>query len=101
MEIFILRSKNHKMKTLKIITALAFAGLINTGVKAQTADKEQMIVPLSQPGKPYKLDVGLVDGSITVTGYEGKDIILEVQNKEEKRQRPKQHDGMHSLSSGG
>ncbi|MEO6632693.1 MAG: hypothetical protein ABIN13_13255, partial [Mucilaginibacter sp.] len=62
------------MKTIKITIALAAAMLINTALWAQTPEKQQLTVPLSQPGKPYKLSVGLVDGSITVTGYEGKDI---------------------------
>jgi len=89
------------MKTIKIAAALAFAMLINTGLRAQSADKEQLVVPLSHPGNPYKLDVGLVDGSITVIGYEGKDVIIEIQGKEEKHGRVKQRDGMHVLSSGG
>jgi DUF4097 and DUF4098 domain-containing protein YvlB len=86
------------MKTIKIMAALAVAMLINTSLWAQTAD--QLVVPLSQPGKPYKLDVGLVDGSITVTTYEGKDIIVSVQEKGDKKVRVRTHDGMHSLSTG-
>lgn len=80
--------------------ALAAAMLINTSLWAQTAEKQQLTVPLSQPGKPYKLSVGLVDGSITVTGYEGKDIIIEIQDKEHKG-RVRTHDGMHAISTGG
>src|SRR3569833_2293312 len=88
------------MKTIKIIGALAIAMLIHTGLRAQTAVKEQLVVPLSQPGKAYKLDVGLVDGSITVVGYEGKDIIIDVKDKERGEKRQHTRDGMHSLSTG-
>ncbi|HVW95536.1 MAG TPA: DUF4097 family beta strand repeat-containing protein [Mucilaginibacter sp.] len=84
------------MKAIKI--ALAIILLVNTGLWAQT-EKSQLVVPLSQPGKPYKLDVGIIDGSITVTGYEGKDVIIEVQDKGEKK-AVRTHDGMHSISGG-
>jgi DUF4097 and DUF4098 domain-containing protein YvlB len=86
------------MKAIKIMAVLAITMLINTSLWAQTAD--QLVVPLSQPGKPFKLDVGLVDGSITVSTYEGKDIIVSVQEKGEKKVRIKTHEGMHSLSTG-
>lgn len=88
------------MKKIKILGAMAIAVLIHTGLRAQTADKEQLVVPLSQPGKAYKLDVGLVDGSITVVGYEGKDIIIDVRDKERGEKRQHNRDGMHSLSTG-
>lgn len=90
------------MKKIKIIGALAVAMLIHTSLRAQTADKEQLVVPLSQPGKAYKLDVGLVDGSITVIGYEGKDIIIDAKDKDrgEKKHNQRNGEGMHSLSGG-
>lgn len=86
------------MKAIKLITALIITMLINTTLKAQGG--EQMVVPLSQPGKPYKLDVGLVNGGITVMGYEGKDIVITVQDRGERKVKVKVHEGMHSLSSG-
>jgi hypothetical protein len=90
------------MKTIKIIGVLAAAMLIYNGLYAQTAEKEQLVVPLSQPGRPYKLEVGIVDGSITVIGYEGKDIIIETKEKDRGERQRNQHtrDGMQSLSTG-
>ena len=69
------------MKTIKMISTIAIAILLSTKAWAQDSGKEQLVVPLSDPGKPYKLEVGLVDGSITVTGYEGKDIIIDVSHQ--------------------
>jgi hypothetical protein len=89
------------MKKIKIIAALAVAMLLNTSLWAQNDGKEQLVVPLSQPGRPYKLDVGLVDGSITVRGYEGKDILIEVQEDGERKKNRQRGDGMRVLSSGG
>ncbi|MCK8495677.1 DUF4097 family beta strand repeat-containing protein [Spirosoma sp. RP8] len=43
---------------------------------AQNDLKEQITVSLSDPAKPGFLNVGLVNGSIRVTGYSGKDIVI-------------------------
>jgi hypothetical protein len=90
------------MKTIKIASVCAMAILLTTRLWAQNNEK-QITVPLTNPGKPYKLEVGLVDGSITVTGYEGKDVIIEAQSEEGK----KGHDddrgpgGMHRIGANG
>ena len=68
------------MKTIKIAAAFLLMMVVTTGIKAQTEQKEQLTVPLSEPGKPFKLNVGLVNGSIKVVSYEGKDIVIDVQS---------------------
>ncbi len=78
------------MKTIKI-TVLALLLLVKlTGVAAQSETKEQLTVPLSEPGKPYKLDVSLLNGSIKIVGYEGKDIIIDVEPGSEKSKKNKE-----------
>ena len=67
------------MKTTKIAAIFLMMLSIATGIKAQSDQKEQLIVPLTEPGKPFKLDVGLINGSIRVVSYEGKDIVIDVQ----------------------
>lgn len=62
------------MKTIKITALFILAILLTGNLFAQ-----QITVSLSDPGKSYKLDLHLLDGSIKVTGYEGKDIIVDVQ----------------------
>lgn len=44
---------------------------------AQGDTKEQIVVPLSNPGKTGSLEVGLTNGGIRVTGYDGKEVIVE------------------------
>lgn len=44
---------------------------------AQTEQKEQLTVPLTNPGKPGSLEVGLLNGSIRVVGYGGKEVEIE------------------------
>lgn len=63
------------------ICNLVLAGLLLVGaapLAAQQAGKEQLTVALSAPGKPGVLHLKLVSGGITVTGYSGKDVVVEV-----------------------
>ncbi|MGY3089956.1 hypothetical protein ACVWYF_003004 [Hymenobacter sp. UYAg731] len=39
--------------------------------------KEQLTVALSAPGKPGSLELSLVNGSIHVAGYGGKDVVID------------------------
>lgn len=47
-------------------------------VAAQNEVKEQLVVPLSDPSKPGNLRVGLINGSIHVVGYSGKDVVIDI-----------------------
>lgn len=88
------------MKTTRIISTLAIAIFLSAKAWAQETGKEQMMVPLSSPGKPFKLEAHLVDGSITVNGYEGKDIILEVLPAEKHHSEDHSGGGMHRINNG-
>ncbi len=68
------------MKTIKIAAAFLMMIAVCTGIKAQSDQKEQLVVPLSEPGKPFKLNVSLLNGSIKVVSYEGKDVVVDVQS---------------------
>lgn len=64
------------MNKLLIMNALLL--LIGaTPILAQSDVKEQLIVPLTDPGKPGSLEVGLVTGSIHVVGHNGKDVVID------------------------
>ena len=88
------------MKTTRIISTLAIAIFISANAWAQEAVKEQMVVPLSSPGKPFKLEAHLVEGSITVNGYEGKDVIVEVLQAEKHHREERTLEGMHRINNG-
>lgn len=67
------------MKTLKLTIGLLFIGLLATSpLLAQNEVKEQLVVPLSDPAKPGTLHVGLINGSIKVIGYTGKDVVIDI-----------------------
>lgn len=89
------------MKAIKFTGTLMLTLLLSARLWAQDGDKGQLVVPLSDPGKPYKLDVSLVNGSITVTAYDGKDIIIDAQGEERKhREKEAAPGGMKRLFAG-
>src|SRR5215831_2090220 len=76
--------------------------MISTGVFAQS--EQQLVVPLSDPGKPWSLDVDIMSGSIKVSSYTGKDVIINValRNHASKNEDDeKTSGGMKRISSGG
>lgn len=64
------------MKNMKIAGLVLLSLMIATKSLAQSGSTETLTVPLSSPGKAYSLKVHLVTGSIKVTGYDGKDIVI-------------------------
>jgi hypothetical protein len=64
------------MKNMKITGLVLLSLMIATKSLAQSGSTETLTVPLSSPGKVYSLKVHLVAGSIKVTGYDGKDIVI-------------------------
>lgn len=65
--------------TLKgwLVVAGLLMGLITASL-AQSANnsEESITIALSNPGKPGNLRVSLIHGSINVTGYNGKDVVV-------------------------
>lgn len=65
------------MKALKnSIATVALLIVSCIMIQAQEVNKEEMTIPLSNPGQPGKLDCGLVNGSIIVTGYNGNEVLV-------------------------
>ena len=58
----------------KTLTAITFLFLSGGLLFAQEDIREEMMIPLSKPGQPGKLECRLVNGSITVTGYSGNEV---------------------------
>jgi hypothetical protein len=62
-------------------------------------NKDQLVVPLNDPGKPYKITVSLVNGSINITGYDGKDILIDAETEGKRKSEERSEGGMRKLSS--
>jgi len=97
------KAMNIHMKPIRI-AALFVIGMILSGrTLAQSDNKEQLVVPLSEPGKPFKVEVHLVSGSITVISYEGKDVIIDAKGEDRKKGNDEREssNGMKRISTGG
>ncbi|MCC2547453.1 DUF4097 family beta strand repeat-containing protein [Hymenobacter sp. BT175] len=67
--------------------------LLLTGAQplaAQQTSKEQIVVVLRYPGKPGKLHLKLVRGSIRVQGYSGKEVVIEASAQSSSRDRDRE-----------
>lgn len=65
------------MKNIKKLSILMLVlGLAIPALRGEEAG-ERVAVPFSDPGKAGKLEVSLINGAITVTGYDGKEVIVE------------------------
>jgi hypothetical protein len=73
------------MKNIKIIYLL-FLTLFCLGLPAKSQEKEQLAVSLTDPNKPGKLEVNLINGSINVIGYAGKEVLIEAVSNNKKNQ---------------
>jgi len=79
------------LKQLCIITA--FALLAIPGLTAQTINGDKITVPLSDPSQPAHLKVSLMNGSITVRGYSGKEVIVESRALDMTEEEEEEYDG--------
>ena len=62
--------------TLRLIgLAVLLAAAAAAG--ADNAAPERIVVPLSKPGQPAVIHVDLLFGAVKITGYEGKDVIVD------------------------
>ena len=65
------------------ILALLVAGTCGWAVaQAKEETPDRAVVPLSNPTKPAKIEVTVMRGSITVKGYQGKDVVVEARVRE-------------------
>jgi len=61
-------------------------------VFAQEIPADRLVVPLSDPARPGMIKAGLINGGITVKGYEGKEVIVEARVRSEESEREDEHD---------
>jgi hypothetical protein len=64
---------------MKFIAVSVGLSVLTIGrLQAQSEIKEQLVVPLSEPGKPCKIVAHVLNGSLKVVGYEGKEVVVNV-----------------------
>ncbi len=87
------------MKSVFLISAV-LAGSVAWG---QDPGVDRVTVPFSDASRPKMLKASLLNGSITVKGYSGKDVIVEARSRngsEDRRGIPKRADGLRRLNIG-
>ncbi|MBS1604948.1 MAG: DUF4097 family beta strand repeat protein [Bacteroidetes bacterium] len=93
------------MKRIQLASFIGFCLLlVSSGpLSAQSASKEeQLAVPLSEPGKPFKLSANVLYGSIKVVAYEGKEVVIDVFGDSSRKHRDEDAapGGMHRIGGG-
>jgi hypothetical protein len=63
--------------SIKIVLVVAFVMLTCAAVGAQEPPGKHTVLRLSQPGQPVTLDAKLQYGSITVLGYDGREVVID------------------------
>jgi len=70
------------MKTIKhILTVIVVLAAVHGFTQEETTQK--LVVPLSNPGEKGSIEVNLINGSIHIVGYSGKEVIIEASELEE------------------
>jgi DUF4097 and DUF4098 domain-containing protein YvlB len=86
---------------MKTITAFF---LCAAAAFSQDAAPDRVTVPFSDAARPKMLRVGLINGAITVKGYDGKDVIVEARAEgsgRHRRDRGESVDGMRQIDMAG
>lgn len=91
------------MRTIK--TMMTRAGVMAVlagalGVSAYAQDGDKVTVPFRDASKPRTLVVHVLNGSITIHGYNGNDAIVEGTGARRESRGRDEHPGMHQISGG-
>jgi Putative adhesin len=82
----------------KFITSALFLFLFGSLWAQTNGDEKQIVIALSDPSKPGKLRISAISGSITVKGYNGKEVIVRALPKTEKSEEVKANkDGLKRI----
>lgn len=66
-----------------VVLAVLVAGTCGWAMaQAKEEPPDRAVVPLTNPAKPARIEVSVIRGSITVKGYEGKEVIVEARVRE-------------------
>ena len=85
-------------KKLAFILSFAIAAILSAPLifAAATPNTDRVTVPLSDPARPAFIKAHLLNGGITVKGYDGKDVIVEARARESEETERESH-GMHRI----
>lgn len=71
------------MKTIiRLAGIIVLMWAVGSADAAQQSQTDHAVVSFSNPAKPGRLEVDISEGSITVRGYDGKDVIIDARWRE-------------------
>ncbi len=85
----------------QLLLAVTFVFFFVANIFSQDIPADRVIVPFSDPSKPGLLKASLINGSITIKGYNGKEVIIEASSRTKKYSRRDSNDeykGMKRIS---
>ena len=100
MEIFVFWKIMNKQRQIRMFVAgaaMLAAALITPCVQAQ-GGADKIPVNLSDPSRPPFVKVSMVNGSIIVKAYDGKQVIVEARNRNDDRERESNSGGLKRLN---
>jgi DUF4097 and DUF4098 domain-containing protein YvlB len=71
-------------RELYLIMTMTLLILLTSSLLAQENPSDRLTAPFSDPSKPGTIEVSLINGGITVTGYSGKEVIVTAHTQMEK-----------------
>jgi len=86
------------MKKIRIVL-ITLLCIIMLGVIGQETQKQQLVIPLTNPGKPGFLKLGGINCSILVTGYDGKEVIVLAYSKNGMTKISETKNGMKKINA--
>jgi hypothetical protein len=95
-----LKTMNKQIQQFRLITAAVVVLTVTfatSQVNAQSSG-DKISVNLSDPSRPAFVRVGMVNGSIIVKGYDGKQVIVEARNRNQERDRETSSGGLKRLN---
>lgn len=94
MEIFaflkIMNNQRQRFTTIFAVTAMLGVALAAPRTQAEAESQtgaDRIAVNLDDPSRPCSVKASMVNGSITVKGYEGKEVVVEARVRERERER--------------
>src|SRR5579863_6840740 len=100
MEIFAsLKTMNKQTQIRAFVAALVLLGAAWLAPQAQAQNSgDKIAVNLSDPSRPPYVKVSMVNGSINVKAYDGKQVVVEARNRSEDRERESTSGGLKRLN---
>ena len=92
------------MRTPIKVSAFVCSCFLTASLPGMAQEPQRANIPLSDPSRPAMVHASLMNGSITVTGYNGKEVIVEARSRHEDARESKpdpKANGMHRLESHG